>query len=61
MELADRGSALIVCPANNMLQLTKAEAFQAVHNAIWVDRCRETDLCFLSSDVTGERESPQQC
>lgn len=56
MELAERGAALIVCPANNMLHRATAEAFRAVHNTVRGDRCRETGLWLLSSDVTGERE-----
>lgn len=56
MELADSGASLIVCPANNMLLRATAEAFRAVHNAVRGDRCRETGLWLLSSDVTGERD-----
>lgn len=55
-KLAELGASLIVCPANNMLRRETAEAFRDVHNAARGDRCRETGLWLLSSDVTGERD-----
>lgn len=53
--VAERGAALIVCPANNMLPLAKAERFKDRHNAARGARCRETGLWLVSSDMTGER------
>lgn len=53
--IADLGATLIVCPANNMLDRKKAEAYKDRHNAIRGDRCRETGLWLVSADVTGER------
>ena len=54
-KLADLGATLIVCPTNNMLSRTKAEAYRDLHNAVRGDRCRETGLWLISADVTGER------
>lgn len=53
--VAERGAALIVCPANNMLPLDRAERFRDLHNAARGARCRETGLWLISADVTGER------
>lgn len=55
-KLADLRADLIVCPANNMMWRSKAEAFRAVHNAVRSERCRETGLWLVSADVTGERD-----
>jgi predicted amidohydrolase len=55
-KIADGGGALIVCPANNMHARKTSEAFRQVHNAARGDRCRETGLWLVSSDVTGERD-----
>lgn len=55
-KVADAGGALVVCCANNMLPLSKADAFREVHNAQRANRCRETGLWLISSDVTGERD-----
>jgi predicted amidohydrolase len=54
-KVADLGASLIVCPANNMLRRKTAEAFKDAHNAARGERCRETGLWLVSSDVTGER------
>ncbi len=54
-QVAARGAALIVCPANNMLPLDKAERYKDLHNAVRGERCRETGLWLISADVTGER------
>ncbi|WP_332774198.1 carbon-nitrogen hydrolase family protein [Phenylobacterium sp.] len=54
-KVADGGASLIVCPANNMHRRETSEAFKHVHNAARGDRCRETGLWLVSSDVTGER------
>lgn len=54
--VADQGATLLVCCANNMLPEAKAEAFRAVHNAARGERCRETGLWLISSDVTGRRD-----
>ncbi|WP_117190658.1 carbon-nitrogen hydrolase family protein [Rhizobium terrae] len=54
--IADLGASLIVCPTNNMMPRPKAEIFRDVHNAVRGERCRETGLWLISSDVTGERD-----
>jgi predicted amidohydrolase len=55
-KVADLGASLIVCPANNMLRRAKAEALKDAHNAVRAERCRETGLWLVSSDVMGERD-----
>jgi predicted amidohydrolase len=55
-KVANLGASLIVCPANNMLHRETAETFRDVHNAARGERCRETGLWLISSDVTGERD-----
>lgn len=55
-QVADLGASLIVCPTNNMMPRQKAEIFRDVHNAVRGERCRETGLWLISSDVTGERD-----
>jgi len=55
-KVADQGAALLLCPANNMLRRPVAEQWRDRHNAARGDRCRETGLWLLSSDVTGERD-----
>jgi predicted amidohydrolase len=55
-KVADGGAELIVCPANNMLRRQTAAAYRDVHNAARGERCRETGLWLISSDVTGERD-----
>jgi predicted amidohydrolase len=54
--VAALGASLIVCPANNMMRRESAERFKAVHNAVRGERCRETGLWLISSDITGERD-----
>jgi predicted amidohydrolase len=54
-EVADLGASLIVCLANNMMPREKAEIYRDQHNAIRGERCRETGLWLVSSDVAGER------
>jgi predicted amidohydrolase len=54
--LADRGAALTVCPANNMCRRKTAEALKDTHNAVRAERCRESGLWLISSDVTGARD-----
>lgn len=54
--IADLGASLIVCSANNMMPRDKAEIYRDVHNAVRGERCRETGLWLISSDVTGERD-----
>jgi predicted amidohydrolase len=52
---ADLGASLILCPANNMLPRKAAEEWMHAQNAIRGERCRETGLWLMSSDITGER------
>lgn len=54
--VADLGARLLVCPANNMLRREAARRWKEAHNAIRGERCRETGLWLLSSDVAGERD-----
>ncbi|MBW6421062.1 carbon-nitrogen hydrolase family protein [Rhizobium sp. XQZ8] len=54
--VADLGASLIVCCANNMMPRAKAEIYRDVHNSARGERCRETGLWLVSSDVTGERD-----
>lgn len=55
-DIAARGGSLIVCPGNNMMRRSTAEAFKHVHNSVRGERCRESGLWLLSADVTGERD-----
>jgi len=55
--VADQGAHLIVCPANNMMSLQKSERYKHIHNSVRAERCRETGLPLISSDVTGERDN----
>jgi predicted amidohydrolase len=55
-KIADLGATLLVCPANNMMRRTSAEAWKLAHNRVRGERCRETGLWLLSADVTGERD-----
>ncbi|MFA1624622.1 carbon-nitrogen hydrolase family protein [Rhizobium mongolense] len=55
-KVADLGAALIVCCANNMMPSQNAGMFKDLHNATRGDRCRDTGLWLVSSDVTGERD-----
>ena len=50
------GGNLLVCPCNNMLGLENARIWKERHNAVRGERCRETGLPLLSSDVTGRRD-----
>lgn len=55
-KVADTGASLLLCVANNMLRRETAEVYKHQHNAIRGERCRETGLWLMSSDVTGERD-----
>lgn len=55
-KVAELGASLLVCAANNMMARPKAELFREVHNAVRAQRCRETGLWLVSSDITGERD-----
>jgi len=55
-KVAASGASLILCPSNNMMPREKAEIFKEQHNAVRGERCRETGLWLISSDVTGERD-----
>ncbi len=50
------GASLILCCSNNMMPRDKAEIFKERHNVVRAERCRETGLWMISSDVTGERD-----
>lgn len=54
--VAELGASIILCPANNMMKRDRSERFADMHNAVRAERCRETGVWLLSSDVTGERE-----
>ncbi|TCU03642.1 carbon-nitrogen hydrolase [Rhizobium sullae] len=49
-KVADLGASLIVMPRQ------RAQVFKDLHNAVRADRCQETGLWLVSSDVTGERD-----
>ena len=53
--LRNQGAELIVCPANNMMRRDIAEKWKNRHNEMRGERCRETGLWLVSSDVTGTR------
>ncbi|NZD62253.1 carbon-nitrogen hydrolase family protein [Rhizobium sp. WYCCWR 11290] len=55
-KVAASGASLILCLSNNMMPREKAEIFNEQHNAVRGERCRETGLWLISSDVTGERD-----
>lgn len=50
------GAGLILCCANNMLQRETAEKYKQQHNLARGERCKETGLWLVSSDVTGVRD-----
>lgn len=56
MSVAQQGASLLLCPANNMLPELAAIEWRDKHNAVRGERCRETGLWLMSSDVTGERD-----
>jgi predicted amidohydrolase len=51
-----QGAKLIVCPSNNMMGRVKAGKFKEIHNSVRSERCRETGLWLISSDVMGEED-----
>ena len=55
-KIAASGASLILCLSNNMMPREKADIFKQLHNAVRGERCRETGLWLISSDVTGERD-----
>ncbi|MEM5477134.1 carbon-nitrogen hydrolase family protein [Pacificibacter sp. AS14] len=55
-QVSRKGAELIVCCANNMLKHDTAEKYKWLHNSVRGQRCHESALWLISSDVTGERE-----
>ena len=55
--LAAGGAQLIVCPSNNMMTREKAEKYKHVHNQVRAERCRESGLWLMSSDVVGGKDN----
>ncbi|GHB40394.1 apolipoprotein N-acyltransferase [Pseudovibrio japonicus] len=55
-QVARQSADLIVCCANNMLKHEAAEKYRSLHNSVRGQRCQETGLWLISSDVTGERK-----
>lgn len=55
-QVARQNADLIVCCANNMLKHETAEKYKSLHNSVRGQRCQETGLWLISSDVTGKRE-----
>ncbi|HQT54671.1 MAG TPA: carbon-nitrogen hydrolase family protein [Phenylobacterium sp.] len=53
--VAETCATLLVCPANNMMKRPAAEHWRDRHNPARAERCRETGLWLISSDVTGQR------
>ena len=60
-KVAGSGADLVVCCANNMLKRSTAEKYKSLHNLVRGQRCRETGLWLISSDVTGERGDKLAC
>ena len=56
-QVAESDASLIICSANNMMPYDKAEQWKDAHNSIRGERCRETGLWLVSTDVTGERHA----
>lgn len=54
--IANGGGTLLICLANNMMPRTRAEEYRLVHNAVRGERCRESGLWLISSDIYGERD-----
>ena len=54
--IRSQGGDLLVCCANNMLPRSVAQQWKDRHNKIRAQRCCETGLWLLSSDVTGSRD-----
>ncbi|MBT4098110.1 MAG: carbon-nitrogen hydrolase family protein [Gemmatimonadetes bacterium] len=54
--VASQGADLILCLANNMHVRETSDRIRQLHNDARGERCRETALWMLSSDVTGERD-----
>lgn len=54
--VAEQAGEVLLCPCNNMLSYSNAESWKEKHNAIRQERCRESGLWLVSSDVTGERD-----
>lgn len=55
-DLASRGVHLLMSPSNNLMPYEKAEKSRQLHARDRGQRCRETGVPLLSSDITGERD-----
>jgi len=55
-QISQRNTDLIVCCANNMLKQDTARKYSSLHNSVRGQRCQETKLWLMSSDVTGHRD-----
>ncbi|MBT4762909.1 MAG: carbon-nitrogen hydrolase family protein [Bdellovibrionaceae bacterium] len=51
--VSNQDAKLLICPSNNMLENSVAEKWKLKHNSIRSQRCIETGLWLISSDVTG--------
>ena len=56
LAVAQQGASLLLCPANNMMRRQVAIEWKDRHNPARGERCRETGLWMMSSDVTGARD-----
>ena len=56
MAIATQGANLIVCCSNTMMGKLKSEKLINLHNEVRAQRCRETGLWMISSDIRGERD-----
>jgi predicted amidohydrolase len=54
--VAQQGASLLLRPANNMMRRQTAIEWKDRHNTVRGERCRETGLWLMSSDVTGARD-----
>lgn len=53
--VAGKGAQALLVPAQNMMPRERALEWQGKHNEIRRERCRETGMWLVSSDVTGVR------
>lgn len=54
--IRNKSADLLVCCANNMLPYGVAAEWKDKHNLVRRERCRETGMWLLSSEVTGHRD-----
>jgi len=55
IQVSRQHAELLVCPCNNMMSVQNAKIWKHKHNEVRAQRCIETGLSLMSSDVTGQR------